>query len=331
MIVRLPANDTVDSLARYVNHLKRDYGPTAVSELDLTNCILLEAGKLTSLIAECSCLTSLRCLGCGFEPTEIISLLWRLRLLVEVEFSLMLRSDVEAELQRIGDAAAQYGGDPRASGLRRMCVEVADDHIKFLPVLLHHCPYLHNLHVHFSCGNLLNALRQCHDVVLAEDVSVETFTFTSEVSAPVQREHRAPMVFTSCATICANLSYTKSTGSFSCVRLFDLVDDELRGRPQRILPVQVILVAVHVVEEGLFEKSILVANHAYNWEHVRQLCLLLVPPEPACVRHPRPALRTATCFTSSSPRRSGTSSSLTSARSISGPTSTWGNSSTTGR
>lgn len=331
MIVRLPANDTVDSLARYANHLKRDYGPTAVSELDLTNCILLEAAKLTSHIAECSCLTSLRCLGCGFKPTEIMSLLWRLRLLVEVEFSLMLRSDVEAELQRIGDAAAQHGGDPRASGLRRMCVEVADDHIKFLPVLLHHCPYLHSLHVHFSCGILLNALRQCHDVVLAEDVSVETFTFTSEVSAPVQREHRAPMVFTSCATICANLSYTKSTGSFSCVRLFDLVDDELRGRPQRILPVQVILVAVHIVEEGLFEKSILVANHAYNWEHVRQLCLLLVPPEPACVRHPRPALRTATCFTSSSPRRSGTSSSLTSARSISGPTSTWGNSSTTGR
>ncbi|KAH7944416.1 uncharacterized protein LOC119399974 [Rhipicephalus sanguineus] len=283
MIVHLRANDTVDTLARYLNC---DHGQMTVTELDLTNCIRLEASKLTSLIAECSCLTSLRCLGCRFEPTEIITLLWRLRHLAEVEFSLMLKRDVESELRRIGDAAAQYGGDSKAYGLRRMYVEVGDDHISFLPALLHHCPYLRNLHVHFSCGNLLNALRQCHDAVLADDVSVETFTFTSEVLAPVQRQPRVPFDLTSCATVCANVRYTKSTGSFSCVRLFDLVEDKIRGRPPRILPVQVILVAVENAQEGITEDSILVANHGHNWVHVRQLCLLLVPPEPACVPHP---------------------------------------------
>ncbi|KAL1466737.1 hypothetical protein MTO96_026444 [Rhipicephalus appendiculatus] len=249
----------VDSLTSFLYRVNE---PAAATELDLTNCVRLDGNKLSSLIVECSFLTSLRCLGCGFEPTDIIALLWRLRVLVEVQFSLMLKTDAESELQRIDRAAAQYGGDPKASSLRRMIYTFT-----------------------FSCGILRSALRHCHDAVLADDVSVETFTFTSEVSPPVQREPRAPLDLKSCASVCANVSHTMSTGSFSCVRLVDLVRDGMQGRPPRILPAQVTLVAAQHAE-GITENSILVASREHNWTRVRQLCLLLLPPEPAGVRHP---------------------------------------------
>ncbi|KAH7943261.1 hypothetical protein HPB52_006580 [Rhipicephalus sanguineus] len=71
----------------------------------------------------------------------MLALLWRLRFLVEVEFYLMLKTDTASELRRIAHAASQYGVDPKASGLHRLYVRVADDHIKFLPALLHYCPY----------------------------------------------------------------------------------------------------------------------------------------------------------------------------------------------
>ncbi|KAL1422964.1 hypothetical protein MTO96_021557 [Rhipicephalus appendiculatus] len=280
MILRLRANETEEILAEF---LRRENGPAALSELDVTNCVLLDPGKLPSLLVQCSYLTSLRCLGCGFRPSDFIAMLWRLRPLVEVEFSFMLETDVESELRRIGQAAAQYGSEPKASGLRRMYVEVGGNHIKFLPVLLQYCSYLHNLHVHFSCGLSWNAIRQCHDAVLTEDVSVETFTLTSEAPAPAQPEPRAPLDFTSCAAVCANVIYTKSTGSFNCVWLSDLADDETPDRPPRILPVQTILVAVQNTEEGIAEKSIIAASQRHNWEHVRQLCLLL-PTVGACLR-----------------------------------------------
>ncbi|KAL1434598.1 hypothetical protein MTO96_011684 [Rhipicephalus appendiculatus] len=284
MIVRLRANETVDSLA---GHLHRGDGPTAVSELDLTNCVRLDSKKLLPLIAECSCLQFLRCLGCAFEPSDILVLLWRLRFLVEVEVSLTSEKDAESMLRSIGHAAAQYGSDPMVYGLRRMYVEVAGDHnIKILPTLLRYCPYLHNLHVHVSWGTLWKALQECHGAVLADDVCVETFTFTSELSASAQREPRAPLDLTGCATVCANVSYTKSTDSFSCVRLFDLAVGNVRGRPPRILPVQMILVAVEYAEEGISEELIRLAGLGHNWGHVRQLCLLLLPPEPSCVFHP---------------------------------------------
>ncbi|KAL1422960.1 hypothetical protein MTO96_021553 [Rhipicephalus appendiculatus] len=121
MILRLRANETEEILAEF---LRRENGPAALSELDVTDCVLLDPGKLPSLLVQCSYLTSLRCLGCGFRPSDFIAMLWRLRALVEVEFSLMLETDVESELLRIGQAAAQYGSEPKASGLRRMYVEV---------------------------------------------------------------------------------------------------------------------------------------------------------------------------------------------------------------
>ncbi|KAH8036880.1 hypothetical protein HPB51_006149 [Rhipicephalus microplus] len=280
MYLRLRANQDGESLAAY---LHRDNAPS-VRELDLTDCVLLVRGEWPALIVQCSYLTTLRCLGCGFQPTDIITLLWRLRHLVVVEFSLLLETDAQSELQRMAHAVVQYGSDAKAPSLRRMYVEVGYVHAIFLPVLLRSCPYLHNLQVHFSGGIFWYAFRLLHDAIVSDD-SVEIITFTAELSAPVQLDPRAPLDLTSCAAICSNVTHSKSTGSFSVVRLADLADDVVQGRPPRILPVQMILVAVHH-EGDITEKWIRMASQGHDWAHVRQLCLLLLAPDPACIQHP---------------------------------------------
>ncbi|KAL3180356.1 hypothetical protein MRX96_008923 [Rhipicephalus microplus] len=285
MIVRMHASETVDSLVRY---LHRGDGPMAVSELDLTNCIRLNSKQLLPLIAECSCLQFLRCLGCSFEATDILVLMWQLRFLVEVEVSLNSEKDTELQLRDIVHAAAQYGNDPKAYGLRRMYVEVAGDHnINLLATLLRYCPYLHSLHVHLLWGTLCNVLLPCHNAVFANDVCVETFTFTSELSEYVKRDPRTPSDLMGCANVCANVSYTKSTDSFSCVRLCDLAaGNAIWGQPPQILPEKVILTAVECAEEGITKELIRLAGLECNWGHVRQLCLLLLSPDPSSVFHP---------------------------------------------
>ncbi|KAL3207938.1 hypothetical protein MRX96_039362 [Rhipicephalus microplus] len=187
MYLRLRANQDGESLAAY---LHRDNAPS-VRELDLTDCVLLVRGEWPALIVQCSYLTTLRCLGCGFQPTDIITLLWRLRHLVVVEFSLLLETDAQSELQRMAHAVVQYGSDAKAPSLRRMYVEVGYVHAIFLPVLLRSCPLFAQSTSSFFGWHFL------------------------------------------------------STGSFSVVRLADLADDVVQGRPPRILPVQMILVAVH--------------------------------------------------------------------------------------
>ncbi|KAH7943262.1 hypothetical protein HPB52_006581 [Rhipicephalus sanguineus] len=53
----------------------------------------------------------------------------------------------------------------------------------------------------------------------------------------------------------------------------------MRGRPPRILPVQMILVAVERAEEDITDQG-------HKWEHVRKLSLLLLPSKPSCVLRP---------------------------------------------
>ncbi|XP_075559473.1 uncharacterized protein LOC142590985 [Dermacentor variabilis] len=249
----------------------------AIRALDLTNCILLEPNELPRYIGKCTGLHILRCVACPLRPSALLYLmLKRLPRLKELEFSLVAETDVDSEIRELHNTASQVPG-VLAVSLRRMYAEVSGDlNFKLLSVLLSYSPKLDELRVHFVSGNFMNALLECN-AFLEQGVNLETFTFSSEVPASNQRLPSTPADFTSCAAVCANVSYQRSSNMWNCVLLRDLAV----GYTNPIhLPQQLVLVAVHHAE-GFTPLWIGQAGIGHLWTNVRQLCLLLFPAQPS--------------------------------------------------
>ncbi|XP_054925406.2 uncharacterized protein [Dermacentor andersoni] len=251
-------------------------GEGPIRELDLTNCILLEPNELPLHIARCTGLQSLRCVACPLTPSALLGLMleW-LPHLKEVEFSLVADTDVESEIRHVHYMASQVPG-ALALNLRRMYAEVSGHlNFKVLSALVRYCPKLDELHVHLARGIFINALLEC-DIVFRFCASLETFVFSSEVPSSI-RLPPEPLHFTSCAAVCANVIYQKSSNMWNCVLLRDLVDGSV---DPLLLPQQLVVVAVHHAE-GTTAEWIRVAALGYYWANVSQLSLLLFPVQPS--------------------------------------------------
>lgn len=118
----------------------------------------------------------------------------------------------------IDDVASRLGQDKRVHGLRRLYVEVAGEgNFRHLSALLSLCRYIKHVHGPFS-----DALLHCRNIIaILHDL--ETFTFTSELPSYKQPDPTAPLDVVSCAAVCGNVTFRKPTGTWSCVRLRDLV------------------------------------------------------------------------------------------------------------
>ncbi|KAL1482713.1 hypothetical protein MTO96_033604 [Rhipicephalus appendiculatus] len=272
MNVRLRANEP---LSRLAEQLRDVGGPLAVRELDLTNCVDLDAQQLPPLIAECKALQCLRCVGCAIRPSDVTRLA-RLHLphLAEVEFSCLVSSNVfEDEVKRA--FLSIYEPGQKALNLRRIYCEVSQDYnFTLMAALLIHSPNADNLHVHLLDGDFHKVVRECLALV-SEYTELETFTFTSELPSPIQGEPAAPFDFSSYVSVCANISHRRSINYWSCARLRDLVDDSVE---RRSMPLQTVLV---VVDDDLAPEWIRLASLKHVWKDVRQLCILLLPPIPS--------------------------------------------------
>ncbi|XP_070380099.1 uncharacterized protein [Dermacentor albipictus] len=250
---------------------------SAIRSFDMTNCILLEPNELPLHIGKCARLQYLRCAACPLRPSALLDLMLnRLPRLKEVEFSLVAETDVDSEIREVHNTASQVPGT-LALNLRRMYAEVSGDmNFKLLSALLSYCPKLDELRVHFVRGNFMNALLECN-TILEQGVNLEAFTFSSEVPASNQRLPSTPLDFMSCAAVCANVSYQRSSNMWNCVLLRDLAV----GYTNPIhLPQQLVLVAVHHAE-GFTPEWIGLAGFRHFWTKVRELCLLLFPAQPS--------------------------------------------------
>nr|XP_050032457.1 uncharacterized protein LOC126528919 [Dermacentor andersoni] len=273
-MVRLRANQGVSSLAEQLKPMK---AVSKIRELDLTNCILLEPNELPLHIGKCTGLRSLRCVACPLPPSALIRLmLERLPHLKEVEFSLVAETGVDSEIREVHHTALQMPG-ALALNLRRMYVEVSGDvNFKLLSALLRYCPKLDDLRVHFVRGSFMSAILECN-AILKQGVNLETFSFSSDVPASNQRLPSEPLDFTSCAAVCGNVTYRRSSNMSNCVLLRDLAFGCVGST---ILPQQLVLVIVHHAE-GITAEWIRAATLGHFWTNVRQLCLLLFPAQPS--------------------------------------------------
>ncbi|KAL3246476.1 hypothetical protein MRX96_057631 [Rhipicephalus microplus] len=102
------------------------------------------------------------------------------------------------------------------------------------------------------------------------------------MSSYKQPDPTALLVFVSCAAVCGNVSFRKPTGTWSCVRLRDLVLDY---HEPVILPFQLVMEVVDSDEDPMTE-WIRVASLGHDWTKVRLLCLLLFPEEPSSFCYP---------------------------------------------
>ncbi|XP_054925402.2 uncharacterized protein [Dermacentor andersoni] len=264
-------------LSSLVEKLEAVKSVATIRSLDFTNCILLEPNELPLHIGKCTGLRCLHCVACPLRPSDLLGLmLRRLPHLKEVEFSLVAETDVDSEIREVHNTASQVPG-ALARNLRRMYAEVSGDlNFKLLSALLSYCPKLDELRVHLVRGNCLNALLECN-AILGQGVNLETFTFSSEVPASNQRLPPTALDFTSCAAVCANVSYQRSSNMWNCVLLRDLAV----GYTNPIhLPQQLVLVAVHHAE-GFTPEWFSLAGFGHFWKNVRQLCLLLFPAQPS--------------------------------------------------
>ncbi|KAH7950169.1 hypothetical protein HPB49_020486 [Dermacentor silvarum] len=204
-MLRLPANQDDRPLVQVLNNVD---AASAVQEVDLTNCILVDPDELHRHIGRCKGLRSLRCVACKLRPSDLLRLmLERLPSLVQVQFSLVAQTGVGSEISQPCAKCTSKSAATRTS--------------RSSPNLLRFCPNLNELRVHVVSGTFWNALLECR-AILEERVHLETFTFSSEVPASIQRLPVRPLEFASCAVVCANVTHRRSFNSWSCVRLRDL-------------------------------------------------------------------------------------------------------------
>ncbi|XP_037522910.1 uncharacterized protein LOC119400060 [Rhipicephalus sanguineus] len=277
-LVRLRPNGGACCLAKQM----REVGtPLAVGALDLTNCIRLESYQVTRNIDRCMLLQSLRCIACPLKVRDVLKLMMTsLPHLVELELSLVCDSDATERTVCVHYMASKFIRAKLVHGLRRLYVEVAyDGNFLHLTALLSLCLYVEHVHVHLVRGSFWDALLRCRDLIEGLR-NLETFTFTSELPSCRRPDLTDPLDFVSSAAVCANVSYRKSTGTWSCVRLCDLA---VECREPRILPFQLVVV-VNSDENPAAEW--IVASLGNVWTKVRLLCLLLFPEGPSTSSYP---------------------------------------------
>ncbi|KAH7938976.1 hypothetical protein HPB52_003154 [Rhipicephalus sanguineus] len=250
--------------------------PSAVTELDLTGCVLLYPRRLIPQISRYQGLRSLRCVSSTVNVRDVLTLLLKqLPHLLEIEFSLVFDVNAEKQLESVREIERRCDGSSQIPNLRRMYVEVGEDrNFKLLFKLVRLCSNLKDLHIHFLRGELQDALIECR-TICEQNVHLEKFTFTSEVLTCNQGKLNTLLEFTSCASVCGNVIHRKLTNEWSCVRLCDLAADHTGPRA---LPLQLV-VAADDSTDGLTQLHIRSAILRHVWTQVRQICLLLLPKE----------------------------------------------------
>ncbi|KAH6943901.1 hypothetical protein HPB50_000455 [Hyalomma asiaticum] len=278
MLVRLRPDTSLCSLKSRLNEVR---APLAVRDFDLTNCIRLSSFHVIRNIYEFRRLRCLRCVAFHFKTRDLCKLIENpLPHLVEIELSLVSETRTITDELRMMKMAGKRVGAHTVPQLRRVYVEVSYKHnFEFLSVILSLCHYVEHLHVHFVRGCFSEALLYCRNII-EKLQSLETFTFTSERPSYILNP-TAPLNFMSCAAICGNVSYRKSTDSWSCVRLRDLAHTS----EPRVLPFQLVVAAGYTAD-GLMAECIRVASEGHIWTKVRLLCLLLFPEEPSGFLYP---------------------------------------------
>ncbi|KAL1483122.1 hypothetical protein MTO96_002191 [Rhipicephalus appendiculatus] len=259
--------------------------PYAVRELVLTNCVLCEPAELCAQISRCVRLRRLSCVGCALQPSQLLMLMLELQYLQHLELSLVEDSDVvvDSEIDSMRSIAPHMWGVIRYHSLRRLYVEVGGDRsFDLLWELLVFCPNLIELHVHFVRGSFANALEQCSRLHEQLD-RLETFTFTSELSASVQFPYGPDqsLTFTNCAAVCANVRRDRPHDWWSCVALSQL---ELGCDRVVILPSQLVTFAAGELMTGTPSQE---PRQLHSWQRVRELCILLLPERPNILVYPK--------------------------------------------
>ncbi|KAH7939427.1 hypothetical protein HPB52_012582 [Rhipicephalus sanguineus] len=127
--------------------------PSAVTELDLTGCVLLYPRRLIPQISRYQGLRSLRCVSSTVNVESVLTLLLKqLPHLLEIEFSLVFDVNAEKQLESVREIERRCDGSSQIPNLRRMYVEVGEDrNFKLLFKLVRLCSNLKDLHIH-SCA-----------------------------------------------------------------------------------------------------------------------------------------------------------------------------------
>ncbi|KAK8774410.1 uncharacterized protein LOC144096602 [Amblyomma americanum] len=158
----------------------------AISEVDLTNCVLPLSTTVEQGLGRCANLTALRCVNCRLSSRALFSLvLSRLPKLQLLHWSLLGCREGRDEM---GPALMVLDGNNnrRTSGLRSMYVELVESsvHVHTLCRLLPRCPRLRDLHVHVlgasSCEGCSPGVPTAYgDRPLAE---LERFTYSTDAA-----------------------------------------------------------------------------------------------------------------------------------------------------
>ncbi|KAL1415045.1 hypothetical protein MTO96_006993 [Rhipicephalus appendiculatus] len=271
--VRLSMNEKVSDL---VNHLRF---PEAVGELVLRNCIASEPAELCEQISRCPILRILRCCANVLRPSQLLQLtLQQLPRLERLELSLVVDAAVDSEIGNLRGLASQSAGVIPSHGLRQMYVEVGGHrNFELLQELLKFYPKLTELHVHYVRGDLSDAVLRYHRLLEELLLPLELFTFTSELTASLPTPD-APMLSPALRIYAAMCDNFRHEPFDSCTTNFEL--DILMGSDRAtILPSQLAVLAIY---SELMAEQFRVAGIRNVWTHVRELCILLLPPD-ACV------------------------------------------------
>ncbi|KAH7936824.1 hypothetical protein HPB49_005670 [Dermacentor silvarum] len=171
-----------DTLSRFL----RAPRAAAISNLDLTNCVLPPSTIVEQGLARCVNLTTLRCVNCRLSSRALFQLvLTRLDKLELLHWSLLGCREGRDEMRpalMVLDSKNSRG----TSGIRSMYVELVESavHVHTLARFLPRCPRLRDLHVHVlgasSCeGCSPGAPTTYGDRPLAE---LERFTYTTDAA-----------------------------------------------------------------------------------------------------------------------------------------------------
>lgn len=181
--VRFHAETISDStLSRFL----RAPRAAAISEVDLTNCVLPPSNTVEQGLGRCVNLTALRCVNCRLSSRALFTLvLTRLPKLQLLHWSLLGCRDGRDEM---GPALLVLDGNNnrRTSGLRSMYLELVESsvHVHTLCRLLPRLPHLRDLHVHVlgtsSCEGCSPGVPTAYgDRPLVE---LERFTYTTDAT-----------------------------------------------------------------------------------------------------------------------------------------------------
>ncbi|KAL1479126.1 hypothetical protein MTO96_052117 [Rhipicephalus appendiculatus] len=171
--------------------------------------------------------------------------------------------------RRNSQQASELAHPTRVYVLRRLYAEIAyDGNFRHLSALLSLCHYVKHVHVHLVHGCSRHAIRRCRDII-EKLGDLESFTFTSEL--PSCRPLELPYDFVKCAAVCGNVTYQKSTDTWTCVRIHDLECCEPSNLPYQLV------VAVVYSKEGPASEWVRMAKLEHIWAKVRQLCIMPFP------------------------------------------------------